>query len=126
MDEIQEQIEAVDWLQTWLYVRQAGIITELAESLRNNKFAEVCRVFGVPVDDIMYKRARIYKLMKKFNHLILSKIPITLWETHIGALEKFFDDPDNAMEHQFWSVYRCALRNLGGESYSPVGVTHIY
>jgi hypothetical protein len=103
VDEIDFQLEAADWLQSWLAVRKIGIATELGEVLGTNKFAAACKSLGIGVEDGDYKRSRVYKLMRKFNQLILAKIPITLWETHIAALEKFFDDIENAKEAQFWS-----------------------
>jgi hypothetical protein len=103
VEELQTQIEAVDWLQSWLIIRQIGIATELAEVLGPNKFATACRSLGIDVTEYTYKRSRIYKLMRKFNQLALAKIPISLWETHISALEKFFEDIENAKEAQFWS-----------------------
>jgi hypothetical protein len=97
------QIKAVDWLQSWLIIHLIGIDTELAEVLGTNKFALACKSLGIEVSEYTYKRSRIYKLMRKYNNLILAKIPITLWEAQIGALEKFFEDPNNAEEAQFWS-----------------------
>jgi hypothetical protein len=90
-------------LQSWLIICQIGITTELAGVLGPNKFATAYRTLGLEVNDAMYKRSRIYKLMKKFNHLILAKVLISLWETHIGSLKKYFEDIENTKEAQFWS-----------------------
>jgi len=101
LNDLREIEKCIDWFQSWICMCQTGVLVEFSEHM-NSPMTSVCEAFEYDYDTEI-KRARIYKLWRKYNNLALTKVPMDVWLLHRKALASFLEHPSNIKEKEFWS-----------------------